>query len=334
MDSLYEAVQSSSNAPPLPVPSRSSSRSCSRSCSPAALLDDNARWRGSGRSISMEMPHVQGSNSNKKKSIFNFRAHIYKSASDNEALDNPSRNAVLWQPARSREDLVHITSNHNEETRKAKHRSETKAGKGAHHCGTKKKEKPPSGQSSHANAPLEPKPAMKRSQKPGRKAGGRSRKEGSKKNLSSAVHPPSSALSPPTGPHRLDVSYRQKTKDKRPYLGKASTLPPQDSAAPGRCSGGVDLPGGATPTHAHQQRWSNPGDRSPAWGAIQHTCCRPLTEYRAYARDFPTSNNQEWEGRRQQDGGSGQDCGLQISSKVPRSITDVDLLESNVSLSL
>lgn len=53
MDSLYEAVQSSSDGPPRPIPSRSSSRSCSRSCSPAVLLDDNAKWRGSGRSISM-----------------------------------------------------------------------------------------------------------------------------------------------------------------------------------------------------------------------------------------------------------------------------------------
>lgn len=53
MDSLYEAVQSSSDGPPQPVPSRSSSRSCSRSCSPAVLLNDGTKWRGSGRSISM-----------------------------------------------------------------------------------------------------------------------------------------------------------------------------------------------------------------------------------------------------------------------------------------
>lgn len=58
MDSLYEAVQqSSTDGPPPPIPSRSSSRacsrSCSRSCSPAVLLDDNTKWRGSGRSISM-----------------------------------------------------------------------------------------------------------------------------------------------------------------------------------------------------------------------------------------------------------------------------------------
>lgn len=57
MDSLYEAVQNSSDAPPQPVPSRASSRPCSRtvsrSGSPAVLLDDNSKWRGSGRSVSM-----------------------------------------------------------------------------------------------------------------------------------------------------------------------------------------------------------------------------------------------------------------------------------------
>lgn len=56
-DSLYEAVQSSSDRHPPPIPSRSSSRACSRSasrsCSPAVLLDDGTKWRGSGRSISM-----------------------------------------------------------------------------------------------------------------------------------------------------------------------------------------------------------------------------------------------------------------------------------------
>lgn len=53
MDSLYEAVQNTSDGPPPPIPSRSSSRSCSRSCSPAILLDDGTKWKGSGRSISM-----------------------------------------------------------------------------------------------------------------------------------------------------------------------------------------------------------------------------------------------------------------------------------------
>ncbi|XP_049431847.1 SAM domain-containing protein SAMSN-1a [Epinephelus fuscoguttatus] len=334
MDSLYEAVQSSSDGPPPPIPSRSSSRtcsrSCSRSCSPAVLLDDSTKWRGSGRSISMEMPPVPGTNSNKKKR----RTHISKSASDNETLDNPDCNTTVWQPAKSREDLVHIANNHNEEMRKTKHRTETKEGKGAHHCGTKKKEKPHANQNVHVNGvATESKPAVKRNQKTGKKPGGKSGKEGSKKSHNSTVHPPSCAMSPPMGPHYLDVPYRS---DRRPYLGKASTLPAQENTTPGRFTDVATLPGGATPTHTHHQRWSNPGDSSPAWGNIQHTCRRPLTEYRAYSHDFSTSPAKEWEGRQQQVPAPNdhltKDCKPQIPPKVPRSITDVDLSEPNITL--
>ncbi|XP_044057729.1 SAM domain-containing protein SAMSN-1a isoform X2 [Siniperca chuatsi] len=337
MDSLYEAVQSSSDGPPPPIPSRSSSRSCSRSCSPAVLLDDNTKWRGSGRSISMEMPQMQGTNSNKKKR----RTHISKSASDNETLDNPGCNTAVWHPAKSREDLVHITNNHNEEMRKTKHRTETKEAKGPHHPGTKKKEKQPSSQSVHANGvATESKPAVKRSQKPGKKPGGKSGKEGSKKCHNSTVHYPPCAKSPSMGPHYLDVPYRS---DRKPYLGKSSILPTQENATPGRCKDMATLPGGAMPTHTHHQRWSNPGDSSPAWGTIQHTCRRPLTEYRVYSHDFTTSHGKEdsshapWEGRQQQamaqDDSLKRDCKPQIPPKVPRSFTDVDLSEPNRSTS-
>ncbi|CAG6006330.1 unnamed protein product [Menidia menidia] len=249
MDSLYEAVQSSSDgAPPPPIPSRSSSRSCSRSCSPALLLEENAKWRGSGRSISLEMPQqTQGTNSNKKKR----RTHVSKSASDNEALDNPGRNAAAWQPARSQEDLAHITSSHNEEVRKTRHRAEAKGGKGAHHSGSKKKEKSSSNQSIHTSA-------VKRNPKTGKKSVGKNGKEGSKKSHSPRACPPPGTMSPPLGHHYLDVPYSSRS-DKRLYQGKCSTLPAQENAAPGRCAERVNLPGGATPTH--QQRWSNPARR-------------------------------------------------------------------------
>ncbi|XP_023276193.1 SAM domain-containing protein SAMSN-1 isoform X2 [Seriola lalandi dorsalis] len=329
MDSLYEAVQSSSDVPPQPIPSRSSSRSCSRSCSPAVLLDNNTKWRGSGRSISMEMPQMNGTNSNKKIR----RTHISKSASDNETLDNPGCNTAVWQAAKSREDLVHITNNHNEEMRKTKHRTETKGGKGAHHSGTKKKEKPPSSQSVHVSGvATESKPAVKRSQKTGKKPGGKSGREGSRKSHNSLVPSPPSATGPPMGPQYLDVPYRS---DRRPYLGKSSTLPAQENTTPGRYMEMASLPGGATPTHTHHQRWSNPGESSPAWGTIQHTCRRPLTEYRVYSHDFPAPNGKEWEGRQQQaqDDGLKRDCKPQIPPKVPRSITDVDLSEPNRSTS-
>ncbi|XP_060901844.1 SAM domain-containing protein SAMSN-1a isoform X1 [Labrus mixtus] len=327
MDSLYEVVQNSSDGPQPPIPSRSSSRSCSRSCSPAVLLDDNTKWRGSGRSISMEMP--QGKNSSKKKR----RTHISKSVSDNEALADC--NTTVWQPAKSREDLVHITNNHNEETRRAKHRAETKEGKGAHHSATKKKEKAPSSQSIHTTGvTTETKPPVKRGQKPGKKAAGKSVKEAPKKTQNATVHSPSCAMSQQMGPQYLDVPFRS---DRRPYPGKSSTLPSQENTTPGRCTDMLTLPGGATPTHTHHQRWSSPGDSSPAWGTIQHTCRRPLTEYRVYSHDLTALNGKDWEGGQQsgtaQDDSLQQDCKPQIPPKVSRSITDVDLSKPNRSTS-
>lgn len=147
-----------------------------------------------------------------------------------------------------------------------------------------------------------------------------------------SVHSPPSIMSPTMGPHYLDVPYRS---DRRPYIGKSSTLPAQENTTPGRCTEIANLPGGATPTHAHHQRWSNPGDSGPAWGTAQHTCRRPLTEYRVYSHDFATAQGKEWEGRQQQgtaqDGSLKRDCKPQIPPRVPRSITDGDLSEPNVS---
>ncbi|TMS07666.1 SAM domain-containing protein SAMSN-1 [Larimichthys crocea] len=143
-------------------------------------------------------------------------------------------------------------------------------------------------------------------------------------------------MSPPIGSHYLDVPYRS---DMKQYLGRSSTLPAQENATPGRCIEMATLPGGATPTHTHhhQQRWSNPGDRSPAWGTVQHTCRRPLTEYRVYSHEFTAQHGKELDGRKQQgtaqDGNLKQDCKPQIPTKVPRSITDVDLSEPNRSTS-
>ncbi|KAK5868428.1 hypothetical protein PBY51_009446 [Eleginops maclovinus] len=323
MDSLYEAVQSSGDGPPPPIPSRASSRTCSRSCSPAVLLDDN-KWQGSGRSISMEMPQMHRSISNKKKR----RTHISKSASDNDTLDNPVCNTAVWPSAKSQEDLVRIPNNHNEEMKKTK--PETKEGKGAHHSGAKKKEKPHSSHNLHANG--ESKPAAKRNQKNGKKAGGKIGKDGSKKSQNSRVHSPPCAMSPPMGPHFLDVPYRS---DRRPYIGKSATLPAQENTTPGRCSDMISLPGGATPTHTYNQRWSNPGDSSPAWGTVQHTCRRPLTEYRMFSHDFSSCPEKEWEEGQQQETAQGdilkRDCKPPTSPNVPRSMTDVSLSEADVS---
>ncbi|KAM8903734.1 SAM domain-containing protein SAMSN-1a [Spinachia spinachia] len=326
MDSLYEAVQSSGDGPPPPIPSRSSSRACSRSCSPAVLLDDHTNWPGSVRSTSMEIPQMQGSNSNKKKR----RTHMSKSALDDETLDNLGCNTAVWQPAKCPEDLVDTPNTRNEEMRNTKHRTETKDVKGAHHPGTKKKEKPHSSQCFQGNSSApESKPAVKKPQKAVKKTGGKSGKEGSKKS-----HGSTGATSPHMGPPYVDVP---RMSDRRPYAGKSSTLPAQENAGPGWRTDAVALPGGATPTHAHRQRWSNPGDGSPAWGGAQHTCRRPLTEYRVYSHDLPDPREKEWEGghRRAADGNnaSPRDRGPRIPPKVSRSVTDGNLSEPNRSTS-
>ncbi|KAM9453032.1 uncharacterized protein ACWYII_012335 isoform 5-T5 [Salvelinus alpinus] len=152
MGSLYEAVQDSSDAQVYTIPSRSSSRSCS----PAVLLNENPKLRGSGRSISMEISQVQN-NTNKKKR----RTHVSKSASDNGTLDHAaaSGNAALWLPAKvppeNDLDLVHIENNQNKEMVKPMLRTEvqakamirtdvkTKGGRGGRKSSIKKNEKPP-----------------------------------------------------------------------------------------------------------------------------------------------------------------------------------------------
>nr|XP_061828727.1 uncharacterized protein LOC133614621 isoform X1 [Nerophis lumbriciformis] len=324
MDSLYEAVQTSNDAPSKPVPSRSSSRSCSRSCSPAHLLDDDAKWRGSGRSISMDMTLRTSTNTHKKKK----RTYVPKSASDNEVLaDNALGNAAIWKPAKSPEDLVHISNNHNEEIKRTKHKVDAKGGKTAQHAATKKRDK-------HSNqntkgAATESKPAIKRTQKLGKKPAGKNGKEGTKKN-----HNSTGTTSPPVGPHYLDVPHRL---DTRLYLGKSSTLPTQENTTPGRCPDMISLPGGATPTHTHHmhnQRWSNPGGNSPAWGAVQHTCRRPLTEYRACSHDLSQPlGTSGWQGGDDHEGSLSTNCKPPIPPKVTRSITEVDLSEPNRSTS-
>ncbi|XP_045580654.1 uncharacterized protein [Salmo salar] len=156
MGSLYEAVQDSSDAQVYTIPSRSSSRSSSRSCSPAVLLNENPKLRGSGRSISMEISQMQNNTKKKKR-----RTHVSKSASDNATLDHAaaSGNTALWLPAKvppeNDLDLVHIVNNQNEEMVKPMLRTEvqakamirtdvkTKGGRGGCKSSIKKNEKPP-----------------------------------------------------------------------------------------------------------------------------------------------------------------------------------------------
>uniref|UniRef100_A0A096LSU5 SAM domain, SH3 domain and nuclear localisation signals 1a n=1 Tax=Poecilia formosa TaxID=48698 RepID=A0A096LSU5_POEFO len=280
MDSLYEAVQSSTDGPAPPIPSRSSSRSCS----PAVLLDDNMRWRGSGRSISMDMPQTHGANSNKR----DRRTHISKSLSDNETLDNPGCNAA-WQRARSREDLIHITNNHNEVYQNTKREEKED-------IITAQRKKRNNKQIryrvitvfySHLTFLFCNRPTLN---------SGTTQTTFLNLRKLWCVSSPPKTMSPPLEPQYLDVPYTSRP-DRRLYLGKSSTLPTPDNSNPGRCVDMVSLPGGATPTH--HQRWSNPGDSSPAWGTTEHTCCRPLTEYRVLPHEFASLHGKEWDEKQQ-----------------------------------
>ncbi|KAM9812484.1 SAM domain-containing protein SAMSN-1a isoform 2-T2 [Syngnathus typhle] len=314
MDSLYEAAQTSGDSPAQPIPSRSSSRSCS----PALLLDDGVRWRASGRSISMETTMRPGTNAHKKKK----RTQVSKSASDNEALDNTAGNAAFWKTAKSPEDLDHITNHHNEGMKKTKHRGNNKGGKSTHQSGPKKKDKNSASQNIKTKGAAT---TAKRNDKSGKKLIGKNGKEGAKKSHNSTVYPPAGATSPSMAPQLFDVPYRS---DRWLNVGKSSTLPTQEHATPGRSTDMMSLPGGATPSWYHNQRWSNPSYNIPIWGTVQHNCCRPFTEYlyteSSYSNDFSLAH----EKKMQQ-----QYCGAPILPKVTRSTTDLDLSEGNRSTS-
>ncbi|CAL8350826.1 unnamed protein product [Lota lota] len=314
IDSLYEAVQSSGDGATLSVPSRNSShscsRSCSRSCSPVGLQEDSTRWKGPGRSISMEIAQVQGSIAKKKKR----RTHISKSASDVKALDNPCDNAAAWPAARSQEDLAHVTNSQDEGPGKSKHRTDAKGGKGSRQSGAKRKDKTLPSQSVHATGlATEPRSAAKRGQKAGKKVAGKAGKEGSRKGHSSTA--PGSMCAAPQGAPSLDVSYRS-------YPGKASTLPAQKNST----------------THPHHQWLSKVAGSSPVWADVKHTCCRPLTDYRPHSGDFAASCGREWEGtgpRATADEEAGEQdlSGPLGPPRVPCSITDIDLTDPNRSTS-
>ncbi|KAM6946325.1 uncharacterized protein FYW47_017429 [Aplochiton taeniatus] len=131
----------------------------------------------------------------------------------------------------------------------------------------------------------------------------------------------------------LDEDFRA---DRRLYLGKASTLPAQENTTPGRAMDMRHLPGGATPIH--QQRWSNPAKSGPGWGASQHICRRPLTEYRAYTHDFTLPQEKDWDDQHQgvaQDGSLKREASPQVvPGRVARSVTEADLSNPNVPIDL
>ncbi|XP_067307812.1 SAM domain-containing protein SAMSN-1a isoform X2 [Pseudorasbora parva] len=112
MDSLYEAVQESSEAQVYTIPSRSRS--------PAVLLDDTNKWKSAGRSISMEISQINSDNTRKKK-----QRTLPKTVSENDALVNTICTNSVWPAATKQEDLVLLRNNQNEDLVRAVRRAES-----------------------------------------------------------------------------------------------------------------------------------------------------------------------------------------------------------------
>ncbi|XP_019904974.2 SAM domain-containing protein SAMSN-1a isoform X1 [Esox lucius] len=361
MDSLYEAVQDSCDAPVYTIPSRSSSRSCSRSCSPAVLLDQNPKWTGSGRSISMEISQIQN---NTKKKI--RRKHLPKSASENVTLDHSCADTTLWLPTKVPPeedlDLVHIKNSQNEEMV----RTEVQAKSGRGHK-SKTNEKPPTppkppnpvvsyeGWAQNPNRPnsrqrdlivhasgevAEPKGTNKRnqkagSQKPGKKGGAKNGKE-AKRNMDTTRHKElstSAANSDIHGPHPepahvIEGPYLDVVRRSAPGCESVQPSAQENASKTPRAMELSSGPGAP----ARNQRWSNPAESTPSWGTSYHICHRPLTEYRVYANDYtlPRTKDQERHQGPIHDGRLKRNTLLQ---GVSRSVTDVDLSDPNRSTS-
>ncbi|KAK9962284.1 hypothetical protein ABG768_007655 [Culter alburnus] len=112
MDSLYEAVQESSEAQVYTIPSRSRS--------PAVLLDDTTKWKNAARSISMEISQINSDNTRKKK-----QRSLPKSVSENDTLDNTICTNSVWLDAKKQEDLVLLRNNQNEDLVRPVRRAES-----------------------------------------------------------------------------------------------------------------------------------------------------------------------------------------------------------------
>ncbi|CAB1349133.1 unnamed protein product, partial [Coregonus sp. 'balchen'] len=349
MDSLYEAVQDSSDA--------------------------------------QEISQMQNNNTKKKKRRTHVSKSASENGTlDHTAA---GCNTALWLPAKvSPEDdldFVHIKNNQNEELVNPMLRTEvqakatirtdvkTKGGRGVCKSRIKKNEKPPtppipptqmvsyegwaqnpdrpnSRQRDlivHANREVaKPRVPIKRSPKPGnqktgsqktwKKGSAKNGKEGAKKNQDTTRN--KELRKSPTdndtyagpipviaGPY-LDVV-------RRSAPGCESVLPSAQENAT-LAPGATELrtgPGGPG-AHPRNQRWSNPAENAQAWGTSYHICRRPLTEYPVYAHDYTLPRAKDWDKHQ----GLAQYGSLKRDPSpqgVPISVTDGDLCNPNRSTS-
>ncbi|CAB1348076.1 unnamed protein product [Coregonus sp. 'balchen'] len=334
MDSLYEAVQDSSDA--------------------------------------QEISQMQNNNTKNKKRITHVSKSASENRTLDHAA--AGCNTTLWLPAKVPPeedlDLVHIKNNQNEEMVKPMVRTEvqanatirTKRGRGGRKSRRKKNEKPPTQVVSsegwaqnpdrpnsrqrdlivHANGEVaKPRVPIKKSQKhgsqkTGNKGSAKTGKEEAKKNqdttrnkeLRKSTTDNETCAGPiPVieGPY-LDVVRRSAPgcESVLPSAQENATLAPV--AMELRTGPGVP---GAPPRN---QRWSNPAENTPDWGTSYHICRRPLTEYPVYANDYTLPRAKDWAKHQ----GLAQDGSLKrdpLPQGVPLSVTDVDQCNPNRSTS-
>ncbi|XP_048120155.1 SAM domain-containing protein SAMSN-1a isoform X1 [Alosa alosa] len=266
LDSLYEAVQDSSNTEVYSVPTRSRSH--------AGLLHEHSKWNATRRCSSTDFSYASNSTSRKKTS-----GMVSKSVSDNESLDNAScsNGPPFWLPARNPEDLLHIKNNQNEELES----SVTQL----HHRTSQEnlypkmsrplklvcyEEYTPNQQLQRAatvtkNKDIrESRGTTRKSQKSGKKGNGNIRPRNTSK---------------PTG------------------KGRSKSRGPSPAAAAAALENGVhrlDLRDGGAPGSRERQSWSAPIEATQVWCPSYHTCRRPHTEYHVYSQDLTLPPGKDW----------------------------------------
>ncbi|KAG5836791.1 hypothetical protein ANANG_G00232360 [Anguilla anguilla] len=306
MDSLYEAVQDGDEGRVYTVPSRS----CSRPCSPAVALDENAKWRGSERSISADLSQIHATNSKKKKR----KPLVPKSMSDNEVLDNTDSANAYWQTAKKREDVVHIKNSQNEELGLELLRASFQTGEdGLRQLNPHRRVAEQTIQqvmSYGAWSPSwEPQNSWQQDPTP---EGDRERPE-PRGTLRRAQK---SGRSKKAGPGQRD-------KASSPFQTNGTS---RKTAILTRRSQ-VQTPGVA-------QRWSTsasaprPGGGGGG-GASYHTCRRPLSEYRTYACDYTLPRAPDWDRPDSAPYGSSRHRSQPPAQRAARSATDADLGDLN-----
>ncbi|XP_066555658.1 SAM and SH3 domain-containing protein 1 isoform X2 [Amia ocellicauda] len=326
MDSLYEPVQDPQDTQEYTIPSRP--------CSPA-VFPEETKWRGSERSISMELTQSQNNDLKKKR-----KTPMPKSISDNGALDSTDCNNAFWASSKNKEDLSNIKNCLNDEIVEDFLLSDFLNGEDRVRLlkDRKAKELGPQVVSYEAWIPNWERSDNRQVQQDmavdADEEGAESR--GTLKRLQRLVRVKRSSLTSPeegrntyvTSAHIHDsvfmddspvISCIKLTKNPEKKPGKESQAP-----ALGKDSS-TDLSWSSS-QRAYRPRWSNPTECPPPWDTSYHTCRRPHLEYRVYGYDFTLPRAKDWD--------KFEYCDHELPHpQFTRSATDVDLCDAKRSSS-